>query len=150
MESQKIKNHFGNDYYSDVLNKIPHGYGNLDFHNDFYLWYDQHSYINYTGYFENGKPHGYGELRYYDDTIYIGNFEKGKRHGFRYMKFNYNEYYEKSASYNYERETNNNGYYNGNWENDKQHGNGVFTAKDGDKWEGVWKNGVRDEGVEES
>ena len=56
------------------------------------------------------------------EGIYEGNFSENHKNGLGKFIWNENKFYE------------------GNWENGKQHGEGVFT-KNGQIFKGIWKNG---------
>jgi len=85
--------------------------------------------IHYTGSFENDYISGYGTLKYVSgkrkEDSYTGSFIKNLRQG-------KGEYYYSSDSDKIN--------YIGEFKNDKFNGQGVLTYKNGEKWDGFWKD----------
>jgi len=80
----------------------------------------------YEGTFEQNLFEGKGKLTFRDSHFYEGDFKAGKKEGQgTYVYANGNKYI-------------------GAWRHDVQHGIGIFySAKDGSKKQGEWKDGKR-------
>ena len=82
----------------------------------------------YTGEVVNGLPDGSGIFYGLDGYKYEGNWKNGKQHGFGKQSFAHNDEYERLS-------------YEGFFENGVTSGNGTLKWKNGEKYEGNWKNG---------
>lgn len=76
----------------------------------------------YEGERKNGLPHGQGVMKYKNGGVYRGAWVNGVRQGWGIMDWG--------------RER-----YEGNWFNDKEHGNGFYRYYDGREYQGEWKGG---------
>lgn len=76
----------------------------------------------YEGERKNGLPHGQGVMKYKKGGVYRGAWVNGLRQGWGVMDW---------GSERYE----------GNWFNDKEHGNGFYRYYDGREYQGEWKGG---------
>ena len=132
-------------YTGEVVNGLPDGSG---------IFYGLDGY-KYEGNWKNGKQHGFGKQIFaehdtnncssYERLSYEGFFEIGVRSGNGTLKWEGGEKYEGAENvrsgfgidyYSYGTK------YIGNWENDKEHGDGILYASDGTViFDGKWKNG---------
>ena len=127
-------------YTGEVVNGLPDGSG---------IFYGLDGY-KYEGNWKNGKQHGFGKQSFahndeYERLSYEGFFEIGVRSGNGTLKWEGGEKYEGAENvrsgfgidyYSYGTK------YIGNWENDKEHGDGILYASDGTViFDGKWKNG---------
>jgi hypothetical protein len=123
--------------------------------------YDKTTNEEYFGEFKNGKRSGYGELlSIEEDFYYEGNFYDGKKEGYgtyiysadllssitniRYQKKNRNKIYSFFELKNkfHKNILNKDSYYiiyYGNFKLDKKNENGILLSKDGDKFEGNFR-----------
>lgn len=84
---------------------------------------------HYDGAEKDGRRHGYGSCLYEMGDRYTGDWEDGQRHGFGRLDF---------------KITGN--YFEGNWKNGRQDGNGVWRFSDGVSYDGEWIQGVAQAG----
>ena len=112
-----------NVYVGECANGVPNGQGVMRFSIN-----DPKGRKVYRGSWLNGKCQGKGTMTYIDG-VYVGNFYAGEKNGFGVYHYPDGSRYE------------------GNWSNDKMHGNGRFfySNEDSDKRNfvnGHWENGV--------
>ena len=109
----------GEKYVGEFKGGLPSGYGIFSYADG----------QKYEGEVKGGVFNGLGTYTYGNGNIYIGEHKAGKKHGQGTMTYNY-------------------GKYNGEWQNDRANGYGVFTYKKGlglsaKKYQGQFKNGKR-------
>jgi hypothetical protein len=100
-------------------------------------WYEIAPGRLYKGEWLNGLPHGRGMKEYIetkgdnmcDHSIVIGNFVNGKTHGRAIQVYDMADYDTKMT------------YYEGDFENNKEHGKGMYHFGNGSLYEGEFNNG---------
>tara|TARA_B100001142_G_scaffold72175_1_gene72910 strand:- start:11189 stop:13153 length:1965 start_codon:yes stop_codon:yes gene_type:complete len=135
-------------YEGDWLNDKPHGKGVLTVV----------GISTYEGEWRNGEFDGYGRYKA-GDIEYVGNFVNGKKHGYGrevdsgsdckseyeyegHWKDNVKEGFGKyTSSFFFSDESE--FHYEGLFKNGLVHGRGIMTYKDGDEYDGEWKDGVK-------
>ena len=137
----------GQCYEGGFLKGKYHGKGKLV--------YEETSHIEfYEGQWEADQKAGFGVMQFRNGNYYEGQWLNDKIHGNGVYTFA-----ETSSAASYEgafAEGKRNGkgtmhyrdgsVYSGEWLNDNYHGQGVLVYKNGDRWEGEWKNGKRHTG----
>lgn len=133
-------------------------------HNEMYYykgsgsWYNPNGGLFYQGRTENGTFNGHGITYVKGRVIYDGFYKNGKRHGKGtsyyepeelegdVTRIKYIFYLEKQINYIQERMAKrSHKQYEGDWEDNKRHGNGVTYYRDGAiQYRGEFKNGIRE------
>ena len=92
----------------------------------------------YDGEWKKGKFHGKGKYTWKDGRKYVGDFKNGEMSGIGEKIWPYDAYYSKSSEDNVLGKS-----YYGELLNGVPHGNGVWKYRNGSKFEGNFKNGIR-------
>jgi DNA segregation ATPase FtsK/SpoIIIE-like protein len=100
----------GGDYFGELLNGSPHGFGALRYSDGEKI----------VGEWERGQSSGWGIVIFPDGHIYDGDVNNTMRHGFGIELISDGEVFGIEKAYV------------GNWEDDVQHGSGLYTVW---KWE---------------
>jgi hypothetical protein len=111
------------EYTGDLINGKRNGDGTM-------VYPEGHEFKKYDGSWENDLYSGEGSLTWSNGDKYIGKWKDGKRHGKGSMTFSKN---------------NSEGYlkYEGNWKDNLFSDKGKLTWRNGDVYDGEWKNGIR-------